>query len=220
MNFLTPREAEWVVARIEKDRHDTVAAEFNLGAYLRNAADLKVWGFAAIFGLTTTITYAIAFFLPIILRQGMGFSVALSQILVAPPYVVAAVVMFAMAWAGDKYHIRSPFILINAVTALIGKLSPCFVPSSLWLSFLQASHSWGSHLTLESATSVSSSLSPQRMRMSLALSLGKRTTSVANGSEPYALPHWLVLVGLAVLLVVLCSDRKMYPGTVLAYTVP
>merc|ERR1712098_565258 len=78
------------------------------------------WAFAALCGLTTTITYAIAFFLPIILRDGMGFSVAAAQCLVAPPYVLAAIVMFGMAWFGDKWHIRSPFILANGILALIG----------------------------------------------------------------------------------------------------
>lgn len=122
MKFLSQRESDFIVARIEKDRSDAIAAKFNLGAYMRCGADLKVWGFAAIFGLTTTITYAIAFFLPLILR-GMGFSVGMSQVLVAPPYVLAAIVMFAMAWAGDKYHIRSPFVIANAVLALIGMLA-------------------------------------------------------------------------------------------------
>lgn len=85
-----------------------------------------MWAFASLFGLTTTITYAIAFFLPIILRNGMGFSVAASQCLVAPPYVAAAIVMFGMAWAGDKYHIRSPFIIFNGCLALIGKPPPFY----------------------------------------------------------------------------------------------
>jgi sugar phosphate permease len=121
LQFLSKEESDFVVARIEKDRKDAIAEPFHLGKYVRGAADLKVWAFAAIFGLTTTITYAIAFFLPIILRDGMGFSVAMSQCLVAPPYVAAAIVMFGMAWAGDKWHIRSPFIITNAVLALIGK---------------------------------------------------------------------------------------------------
>lgn len=67
------------------------------------------------------MTYSIAFFLPIILRNGMGFSVSMAQCLVAPPYVAAAIVMYGMAWAGDKYHVRSPFILFNGVMALIGE---------------------------------------------------------------------------------------------------
>lgn len=118
--FLNQQESDFIVARIEKDRSDAIAEPFQLSKYLRTALDLKVWVFAALFGLTCTIAYAIAFFLPIILRDGMGFSTAEAQCLVAPPYVAAAIVMYAMAWAGDKYHIRSPFILINGVLALVG----------------------------------------------------------------------------------------------------
>lgn len=118
--FLTEKEAAFVVARIEKDRHDAIPTQFSTKNYLKNALDLKVWGFACLFGLTTTVTYAIAYFLPIILQEGMGFSVAAAQCLIAPPYVLAAIVMFAFAVAGDKYHIRSPFILFNGCLALLG----------------------------------------------------------------------------------------------------
>lgn len=118
--FLTESEADFVVARIEKDRHDAFANEFKFVEYIKNAADLKVWGFACLFMLTTTVTYAIAYFLPIILKDGMGFGTAESQILIAPPYLLAAFVMYGFAWAGDKYHIRSPFIIANGILLLIG----------------------------------------------------------------------------------------------------
>lgn len=78
------------------------------------------WGFASLFGLTTTVTYAIAYFLPIILEDGMGFGVAASQCLVAPPYVLAAIWMYTCAVLGDKYHLRGPFIIGNGVLGLIG----------------------------------------------------------------------------------------------------
>lgn len=144
--FLNEKEAAFVVARIEKDRHDAIPEEFKLGKYLKSALDLKVWGFAALFGLTTTNTYAIAYFLPIILNEGMGFGVAASQCLISPPYVLAAIVMYAFAVLGDKYHLRSPFILINGCLLLIGKCAlistkssqyaddMCTRPSSSWLS--------------------------------------------------------------------------------------
>ncbi|KAK5069152.1 hypothetical protein LTR64_008695 [Lithohypha guttulata] len=119
-NFLNEREAAFVVARIEKDRHDAIPEAFAVGKYLKHALDLKVWGFATLFMCSTTISYAIAFFLPIILNEGMGFGRAASQCLIAPPYVLAAIVMFAFAWYGDKWHIRSPFILANGVLALVG----------------------------------------------------------------------------------------------------
>ncbi|KIW57782.1 hypothetical protein PV05_02342 [Exophiala xenobiotica] len=120
LKFLNEEEAAFVVARIEKDRHDAIPEDFKLGKYLKHALDLKVWGFAALFGLTTTNTYAIAYFLPIILNEGMGFGVAASQCLISPPYVLAAIVMYAFAYLGDKWHLRSPFILINGALLLIG----------------------------------------------------------------------------------------------------
>lgn len=120
IKFLNEKEAAFVVARIELDRHDAIPEKFSVGKYLKNAADLKVWGFAALFGLTTTSTYAIAYFLPIILKDGMGFSAAAADCLIAPPYVCAAIVMFAMAWYGDKWHTRSPFILVNGCMGLVG----------------------------------------------------------------------------------------------------
>ena len=118
--FLNEKEVAFVVARIEKDRHDAIPERFAIGKYMKHALDLKVWGFASLFMLTTTVTYAIAYFLPIILKDGMGFSTAASQCLIAPPYVLAAIVMFAFAYYGDKWHMRSPFIIVNGVMALIG----------------------------------------------------------------------------------------------------
>jgi MFS family permease len=118
--FLSQKEADFIVARIEQDRHDVVAEEFNIKKYLKGALDLKVWGFALIFMLTTTMTYAIAYFLPIILKDGMGFSPAAANCLIAPPYVFAAFVMMGFAYAGDRMHIRSPWVIANGVLALAG----------------------------------------------------------------------------------------------------
>ncbi|KAH7395474.1 retrograde regulation protein 2 [Cadophora sp. MPI-SDFR-AT-0126] len=118
--FLSKAESDFIVARIELDRHDAVLEPFSIKSYLKNALDSKVWGFACLFGLTTTNTYAIAYFLPVILRLGMGFSIAKAQCLVAPPYVAAAIVMFGCAAIGDKYHIRGPIIIGNAILGLIG----------------------------------------------------------------------------------------------------
>ena len=50
----------------------------------------------------------------------MGFGVGASQCLVAPPYVLAAIWMYGCAYFGDKWHIRGPFILVNACIGLVG----------------------------------------------------------------------------------------------------
>jgi MFS family permease len=50
----------------------------------------------------------------------MGFDVGPAQCLVAPPYVVAGILMMTTGWLGDKFRVRGPIIIINMVVALIG----------------------------------------------------------------------------------------------------
>lgn len=84
-SFLTPSELDWVIARVQADRGDAILEPFSFSKWLAGGADLKIWGFAFIFGSITTCTYAMAYFLPVILYEGMGFSLAKAQCLVAPP---------------------------------------------------------------------------------------------------------------------------------------
>lgn len=68
----------------------------------------------------TTMAYALSFFLSIILRENMGFSVAEAQCLSAPQYVFAAIVIWLAAWVGDKWHIRGPVLLFACTLTYIG----------------------------------------------------------------------------------------------------
>lgn len=68
----------------------------------------------------TTVTYSFAFFLPIILKDTLGFGLAASQCLNAPPYIMAVILMYVTAWFGDKYRTRAPVIVFNCAIALIG----------------------------------------------------------------------------------------------------
>lgn len=63
--FLSQREVNFIVARIQLDRHDVNVEPFNIRKYLAAALDLKVLGYAWLFGMTTTNAYAISYFLPI-----------------------------------------------------------------------------------------------------------------------------------------------------------
>ncbi|KAF2839395.1 MFS general substrate transporter [Patellaria atrata CBS 101060] len=118
--FLTEREAAFIIRRVDADRGDSAVMPFKLSSFLAAGLDIKVWGFALIFFSLTTVTYALAYFLPIILHGGMGFSIAASQCLVAPPYAFAGIVMFATGWIGDKMRFRGPLIAFNAILTLIG----------------------------------------------------------------------------------------------------
>lgn len=50
----------------------------------------------------------------------MGFSVGASQCLVAPPYILAGLLMYGTSWAGDRYRTRAPILILNAIITLIG----------------------------------------------------------------------------------------------------
>ncbi|KAL3436114.1 major facilitator superfamily domain-containing protein [Aspergillus tetrazonus] len=119
-HFLNESEATYIIASIENDRSDVYAEPFTLKGYLRNTKGSKVWLYAILYMLTTTNTYSIAYFLPIILQDSMGFSVVKAQCLVAPPYVAAAIVMFIQGVVADKWRIRGPIVAINAAMGLLG----------------------------------------------------------------------------------------------------
>lgn len=69
---------------------------------------------------STTMTYALAYFLPLILVQNLEFEVGTAQCLVAPPYAFAGLFLYVMGWLGDRYHVRGPIIAINMLVSLIG----------------------------------------------------------------------------------------------------
>lgn len=81
--FLSQRELQFVMNRVNQDRGDVTPPPFDFWKFIGAGTDLKIWGFALIFGCTTTMSYAIAYFLPIILNLGMGFSTGAAQCLVA-----------------------------------------------------------------------------------------------------------------------------------------
>ncbi|KAI3337215.1 MFS general substrate transporter [Xylariaceae sp. AK1471] len=118
--FLSQSERAWVVRRVNADRGDAITPKFELRKFLGAGLDWKVWAYGLIAFGSTTMSYALAFFLPIILHGNLGYSVGASQALVAPPYAFAGIFMYAMGWIGDRYRMRGPIIIVNMVVALIG----------------------------------------------------------------------------------------------------
>lgn len=64
--------------------------------------------------------YALAYFQPIILRQGMGYSYAMAQLLSSPPYVFAVIMSLSSAWVSDRLRIRWPIICTQCGIAVVG----------------------------------------------------------------------------------------------------
>jgi hypothetical protein len=86
--FLHDEEIKIMVDRVDRDRGDAHVTEFNIWSYLAEAKDWKCWCFATNFGLAGLVTYSASYFLPIILRESLGFDVAKAQCLTAPVSVV------------------------------------------------------------------------------------------------------------------------------------
>ncbi|OTB17790.1 hypothetical protein K445DRAFT_56309 [Daldinia sp. EC12] len=118
--FLDERQRAWVVRRVNADRGDVEAPKFRIGLFLKSGLDLRVWGYALIAFCSNTLTYSLAYFLPLILYTNLGFSRGASACLIAPPYAFSGFYMYFMGWLGDRYHLRGPIVVINMVIALIG----------------------------------------------------------------------------------------------------
>lgn len=118
--FLTAEEAAIVSKRIQTDRGDLVAADFEIKKVLVHAADLKIWAFASLFFMQNIVSTALAYFVPIILENGLGYSSDAAIILSAPPYYYAVVPVLVSSWYADKFRIRAPIITFNAMCLITG----------------------------------------------------------------------------------------------------
>ncbi|KAL4260386.1 MFS transporter superfamily protein [Pleurotus pulmonarius] len=118
--FLSAEQTAWVLARIDADRSDAQYDHWTAQKFWGYFLDPHLWSFSVLFAAVSTTTYAFAYFLPIILVQGMGYSTLDAQLLTAPPYVFAAVFSFLLAIVSDKIGYRGPFIIFQSTVAIVG----------------------------------------------------------------------------------------------------
>lgn len=158
----------------------------------------------------TTQAYSLAYFLPIILNETLNFDIGMSQLLSAPPYGCAGILMYGLAWLGDRYRYRGPVIVFLACLGIIG--TPILVQSVLLYCFalLLICCSVGLKL-LAFVTSVSSSSAAQPMAAFLQLWPTKQTIFGVNGSELLHLPRSSGLAELAELQAQPSSVLRMLP---------
>jgi hypothetical protein len=120
VKFLSREELDFATARLHADRADVELEAFTWKRFLEPATDWYIYGFPALLMLNTTLGYAFAFTLPVVLRSSLGFSVAKALCLTTPPYFCSALVMFGAAWISDKYQTRGPVLITLTVVSLIG----------------------------------------------------------------------------------------------------
>ncbi|KAK4249449.1 major facilitator superfamily domain-containing protein [Corynascus novoguineensis] len=118
--FLTPDEATIVSKRIQTDRGDLIAQDFALTKVLVHAKDPKIWAFASMFFMQNIVSTALSYFVPIILEGGLGYSPNAAIILSAPPYYYAVVPVLISSYFADRFRIRGPVIVFNALCLITG----------------------------------------------------------------------------------------------------
>lgn len=118
--FLTKAEVEIIKFRIDKDRKDSEVDPITLATVIRHLRDWKLWIYALLMMGTSVPAYTFAFFLSLILKEGMGYSTLMSQILSTPPVLFAFIEAFTIAWYADKTRLRAPFIALQAIITIIG----------------------------------------------------------------------------------------------------
>ena len=125
--FLTPQEAAIVLARVERDRGDAVEDKISFKIAMKHFGDWKLWEFTLYLLLNNTGVYAFSYFLPVILKDGFGYSTGRAQLLTFPPYAVGAVWIMICAFTADHFKVRGPIMLFNASLYIIGLSLTAFV---------------------------------------------------------------------------------------------
>ncbi|RSL53847.1 hypothetical protein CEP53_007628 [Fusarium sp. AF-6] len=127
--FLTPEERAFVKARLAADRGPEEREKVTLKVVAKTAADWKPWAFSLMYAAGAVGVYAFLFFLPLILRGGLGYSLEMSFILSTPPSLFSVIEAMTISWLADKMKMRGPFVVFQGLIGIIGLCMTGFVDS-------------------------------------------------------------------------------------------
>lgn len=119
--FLNPEEKKFIISRINNDRGDAEEDNVTMERVLYHLKDWKLYVWAFNLMASTLPGYAYSYFKTVIL-MGMGFTSTQSQLLSAPPYILAAISTYLGGWFTDKYQIRGPVIALHQLLTAVGML--------------------------------------------------------------------------------------------------
>lgn len=90
--------------------------------YLSCTAEANKFSSGLQYFISACSGYAIAYFMPIILLDGMGFSYVKAQLLQTPPYCFLIIMSFTLGYLSDKYQTRWTIMVFQSVSAIVGLL--------------------------------------------------------------------------------------------------
>jgi len=117
--FINEEQRKMILDRVEADRGDSIPDKITGAKILHHMSDPVIWLMALMFLSSAMPAYAIGFFITIILRT-MGFSITMSLVLTAPPYIFAAISTFAFAYISDKTRKRAFWLAIQNLVCITG----------------------------------------------------------------------------------------------------
>ncbi|OAL54562.1 MFS general substrate transporter [Pyrenochaeta sp. DS3sAY3a] len=122
VKFLTERQKHIAVTRVSLERAGAHKEHATFAESLKMLWDWKLGLYSMQYFVAASSVYSLAFFQPIILRQGMGFSYVKAQLLSSPPYIFTVFASLATSWISDKIRLRWPILVGQSVIAIVGLL--------------------------------------------------------------------------------------------------
>ena len=137
--WLRPDQRTWLSQRLASERAEREAIrKFSLAQALYNP---KIWLLAVAYIGQNMVSYALAFFMPLIV-QGLGVSTGMTGVVVALPYVFVLIAMNYWGWHSDftgerLWHVSAAYLLCAAglvACILIGHGHPILTMIALTLA--------------------------------------------------------------------------------------
>lgn len=117
--FLSQRQTQLVLKRVEEDRGDSLPDPITREKILTHLKDWTIWSYGIMFFCVTMPAYAQAYFISIILK-GLGWSPTKALLLSAPPYGPPILTVLLTSWMSDRLKHRSGFIILNTSICITG----------------------------------------------------------------------------------------------------
>ncbi|KJA28875.1 hypothetical protein HYPSUDRAFT_61710 [Hypholoma sublateritium FD-334 SS-4] len=118
-SFLTPKQTELVLKRIDNDRGDATPDPITYQRIMKHLSEWTIWVYGLILMCAALPSYALSFFLPIILRD-MGYSKTNALLLSAAPYGPPIITTMLIAYFSDKHKHRASYIVGCAMVCITG----------------------------------------------------------------------------------------------------
>ncbi|KAM3422324.1 hypothetical protein BST61_g2683 [Cercospora zeina] len=143
VRFLDERQKQIALDRVRIDKAGKDIVHLNVRETLAALLDWKLALYCVQYFISASSVYSLAFFAPIILRLGLGFSYTEAQLLSSPPYIFTIIMTIIMAWLSDKIKMRWPIQNAHCIIGVIGLLIMLYAGSNGARYFGLFLASWG-----------------------------------------------------------------------------